>query len=101
MQIYRHNIRRDDDILSDQSRFLTGDEVAQLGVFCDSMIKVANIICVEGAAEKNLELLEQNTLALRVVAQLGGDSGVAAGEISSAVSGAGAKTDELVKSVVG
>ena len=76
-------------------------EVAQSGVFCDSVIKVANTIRVEGPAEKNLELLEQSALALRVAAQLGGDSGVAASEISSAVSGAGAKEDELVKSVVG
>ena len=59
-------------------------EVAHLGAFCDSVIKVANTICVERAA-----------------AQLGGDSGVAASEISSAVSGAGAKTDELVNLVVG
>jgi hypothetical protein len=32
MQIYRHNIRRDDDILSDQSRFLTGDAFVTLEV---------------------------------------------------------------------
>ena len=74
-------------------------EVAQSGVFCDSVIKVANTIRVEAPAEKNLELLEHSALALRVAAQLGGDSGVAASEISSAVSGAGAKTDELVKLV--
>jgi hypothetical protein len=33
MQIYRHNIRRDDDILSDQSRFLTGDQQQWHGPF--------------------------------------------------------------------
>jgi enamine deaminase RidA (YjgF/YER057c/UK114 family) len=49
MQIYRHNIRRDDDILSDQSRFLTGDyfgehlpasTLVEVSALVDSRMKV-------------------------------------------------------------
>ncbi|MBT3532622.1 MAG: hypothetical protein HN478_02020 [Rhodospirillaceae bacterium] len=76
-------------------------EAAQLGSLCDSVVRVANTVRNERPTERNLELLEQSALALRVASQLGGDSSVAASEISSAVSGVGTKTNSLAKSVFG
>ncbi len=84
-------------------------ETAELGGLCDAVINVTNTIRNERPSEKNLELLEQSALALRVASQLGGDGAVAASEISSVVAGIGSstvtspasKTDQLVKSVLG
>ena len=76
-------------------------ELVQLGRLCDSVIKVARRIQGQRPALKDLELLEQSALALRVAAQLGGDSAVAASEISNAVAGTAKSTEDLVKSVVG
>lgn len=76
-------------------------EVAQLGALCDSVIQVANRLRNEMPSEKDLELLEQSALALRVSSQLGDDASVAASEITSALAGNNAGNDELVKSVIG
>jgi hypothetical protein len=76
-------------------------EAARLGGLCDAVIRVVNTIRDEGANERRLELLEQSALALRVASQLGDDSSVSASEISSALSGIGAKSDEHVRSLVG
>jgi len=76
-------------------------ELAQLGSLCDSVVQVVNRIRQERPSEKDLELLEQSALALRVASQLGGDSSVAASEISSAVAGVGGKNADLVRAVIG
>lgn len=76
-------------------------DLAQLGSLCDSVLKVARRMHGERPMIKNLELLEQSALALRVAAQLGGDSAVAVSEISNALSGTAKNTEDLVKSVVG
>ena len=70
---------------------IASSQTAELGSLCDSVIQVANKIRDERPTQKNLELLEQSALALRV----------AASEISSVVSGVGGKADDVVKSVVG
>jgi hypothetical protein len=80
---------------------LSPRELAQLGTLCDSVIQIANRLRGQRPSERDLELLEQSSLALRVAAQLGGDSSVTAAEISDAVAGVSSKNDELVRSVVG
>ncbi len=76
-------------------------EVAQLGTLCDSVVRIANRLRSQRPNERDLELLEQSALALRVAAQLGGDSTVTAAEISDAVAGVSSKNTDLVRSVVG
>lgn len=76
-------------------------DAPHLGSLCDTVIQAANRIRQEVPSHSDLELLEQSALALRVASQLGGDSSVAAGEISSAIAGISSRNDELVKSVVG
>ncbi len=50
---------------------------------------------------EGLAMLEQTSLALCVVSQLGGDSTVTAAEISDDVASVSRKKDDFVRSVVG
>lgn len=76
-------------------------EAAQLGSLCDSVVKMASRFLDQMPSKKDLELMEQSALALRVAAQLGGDSSIAASEISDAVSGISSKDEDLKRAVIG
>ena len=76
-------------------------EAEQLSRLCKSVVKMASRILHQLPSKKDLELLEQSALALRVAVQLGGDSSVVANEISDAVFGISSKNEDLKRAVTG